>query len=85
MLPPVEAFIHHSISAVTFVFNLTKNPVGFSIANGKSIIKHIQFPFLLFHSTPKRARSQALIYDILSSFHHDVQGMLRNQHQDIHL
>jgi len=40
MLPPVEAFIHHSMAAVTFVFDLAKNSIGFSIADGESVVEH---------------------------------------------
>ena len=43
VLPPIEAFIHHSMPAMIFVFNLTKNPVGFSVANGESVIEHLRF------------------------------------------
>jgi hypothetical protein len=43
MLPPVEAFIHHSMTAVTFVFNLTKNSVGFSVADDESVVEHLRF------------------------------------------
>ena len=43
MLPPVEAFIHHRIPTMAFVFDLTKNPVGFSIADGESVVEHLRF------------------------------------------
>ena len=43
MLPPVEAFIHHSMTAVVLILNLTKNLVGFSVANGESVIEHLRF------------------------------------------
>ena len=43
MLPPVEAFIHHSMTAVVLILNLTKNLIGFSVANGESVVEHFRF------------------------------------------
>jgi hypothetical protein len=50
MLPPVEAFIHHGMTTMTFVFNLTKNPIGFSIADGEGVIEHL-VSFLTIYSS----------------------------------
>jgi len=53
ILPPVEAFIHHSIPAMAFIFDLTKNPVGFSVADGESVIEHL-VSFLTIYSSYTR-------------------------------
>lgn len=50
MLSPIEAFIHHGMSAVTFVFDLAKNSVGFSIADGESVVEHF-VSFLIIDSS----------------------------------
>ena len=50
MLPPIEAFIHHCMSTVVLILNLTKNLIGFSIADGESVVEHV-VSFLIIDSS----------------------------------
>jgi hypothetical protein len=50
MLPPIKAFIHHSMTAVVLILNLTKNLIGFSIADGESVVEHF-VSFLIIDSS----------------------------------
>lgn len=43
MLLPVEAFVHHRMTAMTSIFNLLDDPIRFGVADGKGVVEHIGF------------------------------------------